>query len=128
MNRHDLDSVHLSAVYSDTARIASVGFEDVKVGVVGYKDAYSRYFATSPDMVYTVTRVIVAGSQVVVEYDSEGTMAKPEKGEPNYMTGKRYRLKNCGVYAIAGGRIVREMTYFDQLSFLRQMDYFNQKR
>gem|GEM_PF-6925352 len=37
------------------------------------------------------------------------------------MIGKKYTLKNCTRIDIKKGKIAHEMTYFDQLAFLRQV-------
>ncbi len=125
LNRHDLD--HFADIYSDTARIESVGFDKPRTGIAGLKEAYGRYFKTSPDMTYTISRITAGADCVAVEYESVGTMTNLEGGSPEYMRGKKYTLKNCTVFHIQNGKITDESSYFDQLAFLRQMDYFNQK-
>ncbi len=125
MNSHDVKA--LAQEYSLDAQLFSVNWEGAKIGPAGVTEAYTRYFATSPDMVYVITNIIKAKNNFIVEYSSTGTMAKPEKGEPTYMTGKKYTLKNCAIFIIKKNLIIKETTYFDQVAFLRQVGFFDQK-
>jgi steroid delta-isomerase-like uncharacterized protein len=122
MNRHDLRA--LGQLFSDSAKIMSIGFPEIKTGPAGAREVYGRYFNTSPDMKYEITSIVTGENAAVVEYTSVGTMNSPEAGEPDYMRGKKYTLKNCTRMNIENGKIVKEMTYFDQLAFLRQVGFF----
>lgn len=127
MNAHDLDAI--GKFYADSAKIQSLGFELTEIGPEGVKGVYNRYFASTPDLKFEVTRMIVTGESVVVEYNSSGTMQQSplEAAVPEYMIGKKYTLRNATRMDFKDGKIVSEMTYFDQLSFLRQMGFFDQK-
>lgn len=122
LNQHNLDM--LAQQYNDSSRTASVGWEGIKTGAGAVRENYKRYFATSPDLIYKVKNTIIHDNVAIVEYTSTGTMAKPEKGEPDYMTGKKYTLQNCSIFTITDGKISTEMTYFDQVAFLRQVGFF----
>jgi|GEM_PF-706632 len=124
LNRHDLNG--LARQYAADAAVRSPSWEGVHTGGAAVQAAYGRYFATSPDLRYTVTNVVVAPQAVTVEYRSTGTMTKPENGEPDYMTGKTYTLQNCAVFTVKNGKITTESTYFDQVAFLRQVGFFEQ--
>ncbi len=65
---------------------------------------------------------------VVVEYTSAGTFDNAEPSSPAYTKGKKYELKNCSLFEIKSGRIICFTTYFDQVSFLKHMGFFNQPR
>ena len=97
-----------------------------KVGPAGITEAYTRYYKSTPDLIYTVTNIIKAGDNVIVEYSWSGTMSKPEAGEPTYMEGKKYTLKSCVIFVIKNNKIVKETNYFDQVAFLRQVGFFDQ--
>ncbi len=127
MNKHDLEA--LGNLYSDSARIQSVGFETTEIGPPGIRGVYKRYFASTPDLKFEVTKMTTTNDFVVIEYTSSGTMQQSplEAVVPEYMIGKKYALKNCTRMDIKDGKIIAEMTYFDQLSFLRQMGFFEQK-
>ncbi len=127
MNNHDL--VALGKLYADSARIQSVGFEATELGPDGIQGVYKRYFASTPDLKFDVDRITTADGSIVIEYTSSGTMQQSplEAVIPEYMIGKKYTLKNCTRIDVKDGKIVAEMTYFDQLAFLRQMGFFDQK-
>ncbi len=124
MNRHDPDAIAL--LYADSASVQSPNWQEAIRGPAEVRSVYGRYFKSSPDLKYTITRVVETNKSVVVEYTSEGTIEHNEQGVPDYMRGKHYVLKNITRMDIAGGRIVDETTYFDQVSFLRQMGFFEQ--
>lgn len=123
MNRHDADS--LARLYSDSARIESPNWEGAIIGPAQVRDTYARYFKSSPDLKYTITHIIEGTNGATVEYTSEGTLEKNEQGVPPFMRGKHYVLKNIVRMDIQNGKITDEATYFDQVSFLRQMGFFN---
>lgn len=123
LNRHDLTA--LAAQYAPSAVLRSMSWEGTHVGPAAVRTDFGRYFATSPDLRYVITRLVVAPGAVTVEYTSTGTMTKPEAGEPSYMDGKVYTLRNCSVFTIAKDLITEESTYFDQLAFLRQVGFFD---
>src|SRR6202000_208075 len=116
LNSHDIKI--LASEYADDAQIFSPNWEGAKVGPAGITEAYTRYYKTTPDLVYTITNTVKAGDNVIVEYSWSGTMAKPEPGEPAYMEGKKYTLKSCVIFVIKNNKIVKETNYFDQVAFL----------
>lgn len=126
MNRHDVDA--LARLYSDSATIESTNWEGAIVGATQVRETYRRYFKSSPDLKYTVTHVIEGTDGATVEYTSEGTLEQNEQGVPAFMRGKHYVLKNICRMDIRDGKIVAEATYFDQVSFLRQMGFFDSRK
>lgn len=125
LNSHNLDE--LTKDYASDAKIRSASWDGNNIGPSAIKDAYTRYFHTSPDLKYTITDMICSDTSAVIAYTSTGTMTNLEGGSPAYMQGKKYTLNNCTVMHIKAGKITDEATYFDQVAFLRQMDFFNQK-
>ncbi len=124
MNKHDTGAI--AQLYADSASVESPNWQGAIKGPAAVRDAYARYFQSSPDLRYSITNLVVGRTSVVVEYTSEGTIEHNEEGVPEYMRGKHYVLKNITRMDIADGRIVAEATYFDQVSFLRQMGFFEQ--
>ena len=57
MNRHDTNAI--AALFADTAKISSPNWDGVKTGPAGVREVYRRYFASSPDIHYTITRITV---------------------------------------------------------------------
>ena len=126
MNRHDIKG--LCSLYSDSARIESTGLDNIIYGPVKLAEVYNRYFKSTPDLSYKITRVTEGKNAVVVEYTSSGTFQKNEKNVPAYYKGKKYSLKNIVRIDIANNKITGESTYFDQVSFLRQMGFFDKRK
>lgn len=121
---HDVAAI--ASGYADNAEVYSPNWEGAKKGREGVTDVYSRYFKSTPDMVYKVTHVISAGDNIVVEYTSTGTLSNPENGTPAYMKDKKYTANYCAVFTMQNGKIIREADYFDQVAFLRQVGFFDQ--
>lgn len=125
LNRHDLEA--LTRLYDDSVQAESSGWEDIKRGPLAIKEAYGRYFLSSPDLRYTLTNLVISDHALVLEYSSAGTMQHLENQVPAYMGGKKYILRNCTRMDIREGKIFKQVTYFDQVSFLRQMGFFDQR-
>ncbi|MDE3144217.1 MAG: nuclear transport factor 2 family protein [Bacteroidota bacterium] len=126
LNKHD--TVAVSKMYSDTAILQSPNWEGNKKGQQGAREVYSRYFISSPDLKFTITHLVITGHTAIVEYTSEGTMVHPEDDDAKYMNGKHYRLMNITRFEIKENKIVAAISYFDQVAFLRQVGFFNQRK
>lgn len=122
---HDLKAI--AAGYSDSAKVYSPNREGAKTGSAGITEVYSRYFTSTPDLSYKITNIIDAVSHIIAEYTSGGTLSNPEGSTQAYMKGKKYLLNYCTVFTIENGKIVKETDYFDQVAFLRQAGFFDQK-
>jgi len=125
MNRHDTDAI--AKLYADGAVIQSPNAEKDVLGPAGIRSVYRRYFLTSPDMKYSITRIIPADSSATVEFTFTGTMQHMEDAGAKYMLGKRYTLKSCVILEVHDQKFVRDVSYFDQVAFLRQVGFFEQK-
>lgn len=122
---HDVKAI--AAGYDDSAKVYSPNWEGAKTGPTGVTEVYARYFTSTPDLSYNVTKIINAGENVVVEYTSSGTLSNPEGNTPAYMKDKKYALNYCSVFTIKNNKIVKESDYFDQVAFLREVGFFDQK-
>lgn len=125
LNKHD--TIALTAFYSDSVKLESPNWEGIKTGHAAVKEIYSRYFTSTPDMQHEIMNIISTDSAVVIEYTFSGTLLNPEHDTPGYMRGKKYKLAACSVMNVRKGKITRQQTYFDQVSFLRQVGFFDQK-
>lgn len=125
LNKHD--TVSLITLYSDSVKIESPNWEGVKTGRASVNDTYSRYFTSTPDMQHEINNIIATDGAVIIEYTFRGTLKNPEHNTPEYMRGKKYTLAACAILRIQNGKIVSQKTYFDQVSFLRQVGFFDQK-
>jgi steroid delta-isomerase-like uncharacterized protein len=121
------DTVALAAMYTDTALIESPTWEGTKKGPSAIREMYSRYFTSSPDLAHSMIQVFTNDKTVVIEYSFSGTMTNLEGTSPEYMRGKKYTLKACTRMNIENGKIAGQAYYFDQVAFLRQVGFFDQK-
>lgn len=123
LNKHDTDA--LALLYDEHVQIESPNWEGIKTGRAAAKEVYSRYFSSTPDLKHELLNIVATNSALVIEYRSFGTLLKPEQGTPDYMRGKKYTLQNCTRMDIRNGKIIRQSSYFDQVSFLRQVGFFD---
>jgi steroid delta-isomerase-like uncharacterized protein len=119
------DTNALEKLYADSCKLYSPNWEGPVEQPSGAKTVYSRYFHSTPDLRHEIIRILSTDSSVVIEYSSQGTFLNPEKGVPQSWQGKKYRLVNCAIMDIRNGKISRQSTYFDQVSFLRQVGFFD---
>ncbi len=124
MNRHD--TTVLASFYADSASVESPNWEGFKRGQAEMRTIYRRYFSSTPDLEAKITHLVSTDSCLVIEYDSWGTLENPELQTPEYMRGKKYLLHNCTRMTLQDGKIIQQKTYFDQVSFLRQMGFFEE--
>jgi len=124
LSMHDVKAI--ASGYADSAKVYSPNWEGAKTGQAGITEVYTRYFASTPDLMYRVTHIIKAGEYIVAEYTVSGTLSHPEGNTPAYMKDKKYTLEYCAVFKIKGDKIIKETDYFDQLAFLRQVGFFDQ--
>ncbi len=125
VNKHD--SIGLTDLYSNDAQISSPNWEGTKIGQAEVRGVYSRYFTSTPDLQHTINNIISTDTAVIIEYNFFGTLSNPEHNTPDYMRGKKYSLSACTVMSIRKGKITRQGSYFDQVAFLRQVGFFEQK-
>lgn len=121
------DTVVIGSFYADSVLLESPNWEGIKKGKAEAVDAYRRYFKGTPALHHVLTHLVSTDESVVIEYTSEGVFEHPEAGTPEYMKGKHYLLKNCTRLDLLNRKIIRQVNYFDQVSFLRQVGFFDQK-
>ncbi|MEM8560429.1 MAG: nuclear transport factor 2 family protein, partial [Bacteroidota bacterium] len=118
-NRHDLDA--MAALYADDAVIESPDFEAPRRGPAGIRETYAPYFEGSPDIHDEVTLMFGSGDHVAVEFVSSGTMTHLGPDDPPVMQDKAFAIQIAAMLEVRDGKIVRDVTYFDQLSLLHQL-------
>ncbi len=123
MNKHDTTAI--GSFFDDSAKIESPNWEGVQTGKQAVVTVYSRYFKGAPNMQFNITNITATDDAVVVEYTFGGQFTNPEPGTPEYMRNKSYTLKSCTHYNIAHNKIIAAISYFDQVSFLRQVGFFD---
>ncbi|HEX3023856.1 MAG TPA: nuclear transport factor 2 family protein [Chitinophagaceae bacterium] len=125
LNKHD--TVAVSKLYADDATLRSPNWEGNKKGQAGAREIFSRYFISSPDLKYTITHTVFTGNTAIVEYTSDGTIIHTEDDDAKYMNGRHYVLNNITRFEIKENKIVESVSYFDQVAFLRQVGFFEQR-
>ncbi|MBN8836552.1 MAG: nuclear transport factor 2 family protein [Sphingobacteriia bacterium] len=123
LNNHDI--VLITKLFADSARLESPNWEGSKIGPIGAKEVYLRYFNSTPDLKFTITQLTIGPNTAVVEYKTEGTLQYAEQGTPDYMVGKKYIIKNITRLNLQSGKILESNSYFDQVSFLKQVGFFD---
>jgi len=124
INAHDIKAI--ASGYAADSQLISPNSEGAVNGIEGATNFFTRYFKSTPDLAYTVTNMITANNNVIIEYTFAGILSNPEAGTPGYMKGKKYTLKGCAIFEIKDNKIVKETNYFDQVAFLRQVGFFDQ--
>jgi steroid delta-isomerase-like uncharacterized protein len=124
LTQHDVKAI--ADGYANDAQVYSPNWEAAKTGPAGITEVYTRYFSSTPDLVYKVDSIINAGENIVAEYTVTGTLSNPEGNTPAYMKGKKYTLNHCAIFTIKNGKIIKETDYFDQVAFLKQAGFFDQ--
>ena len=76
-------------------------------------------FAAMPDLKITVTKRIVQGDQLTVEWVASGTHKVDYPGLP--ATGRRFSIPGVTVVVRKNGKIVRESLYYDMAEVQRQL-------
>jgi steroid delta-isomerase-like uncharacterized protein len=118
-NRHDAEV--MASFYAEDVFVDSPDFSAPKRTPKEVAVNYRNYFASTPDIKDDVTNIIVSGNKVIVEFVSSGTIQNPAPDDPPTMKGKKFSLKICSILEIKNGKVVRDITYYDQLSFLKQV-------
>ncbi len=125
LKKHDVDAI--VAGYASDAKMYSPNWEGVKMGSADIRIVYTRYFSSTPDLTYEIKNIINADSEIVAQYTASGTLSNPEGETPAYMKGKKYSLNYCAIFILQNNKIVQETDYFDQVAFLKQVGFFDQR-
>ncbi len=120
------DSVAAAAMFATNAELYSPNWSGTEKGQAGAKSVLHRYFVSTPDLQYHITHTVYSKNETVVEYTATGTLQHGEAGTPAYMIGKQYILKEITRFTFADNLIISSVTYFDQVSFLKQVGFFDQ--
>jgi steroid delta-isomerase-like uncharacterized protein len=112
-NSHELEKV-LSLFTND------VVYEDVTFGAVNHGSADLRKFAASifeavPDVRFELVNSTVNKGHGTIEWVFTGT----DKGL--YKTGKRFSVRGVSVIDLRGGRISRNLDFYDAASIMKQV-------
>ncbi len=120
------DSVAAAAMFANHAELYSPNWSGAEIGQKGATAVLHRYFVSTPNLQFHITHTIYSNNEAVVEYTATGTLLHGEAGTPAYMIGKQYILKEITRFTFADNLIISSVTYFDQVSFLKQVGFFDQ--
>ena len=97
-----------------------VVYEDVAYGEVSRGHAELRKFAADefdavPDLELKLLRASVSSDHATIEWSFSGT----DKGI--YKTGKKFTVRGVSVIDLHGGKIVRNLDFYDSAAIMRQV-------
>jgi steroid delta-isomerase-like uncharacterized protein len=121
LNARDLSlwSQHLAEDYIAEHPGVSVPLNKTKS--VGY---YQRFVTAFPDIHFEVLRVLAEGDYVLIQWRANGTHAErlaTMTGETIPPTRRSMTVSGAALAEVRDGKIVREWSYWDQLSLLAQL-------
>ncbi|WP_298300071.1 nuclear transport factor 2 family protein [Hydrotalea sp.] len=120
------DSVAAAAMFATNAELYSPNWSGTEKGQTGAKNVLHRYFESTPNLQYHITHTVYSKNEAVVEYMATGTLQHGEAGTPAYMIGKDYTLQQITRFTFLDNHITSAYSYFDQVSFLKQVGFFDQ--
>jgi len=85
----------------------------------GLKQGLSAYVAAFPDVGMTIEDIFAAGDRVAVRFTARGTHQGEYMGVPP--TGKQVTITSILIHRLAGGKMVEDWEWEDQLGVLRQL-------
>ncbi len=85
----------------------------------GLKQAFGDYVSAFPDVRMTIEDMFAAGDRVAVRFTARGTHQGEYMGVPP--TGKQVTVTSILIHRLAGGRMVEDWEWEDQLGVLRQL-------
>jgi C-1 hydroxylase len=126
LNARDLSlwSKHLADDY--TAEHPGVSVPLDKTRSMGY---HQRFVTALPDIHFEVLSVLAEGDHVLIHWTASGTHAErlaTVTGETIPPTRRRATVSGALLTEVRDGKIVREWSYWDQLSLLAQLGITDQ--
>jgi len=110
---------HLQHDYHEDAIVEDSMYPQPFVGRQAIMNRKSAGFAAMPDIHITVTKRIVRGDQLTVEWVATGTHQADYPGLP--ATGRTFSIPGVTVVVRKHGKIVRESLYYDMAEVQRQL-------
>lgn len=115
----------LLAVFTD-----DVTYEDKPLARTFHGKEELRAFAQSffdafPDLKSVITSVVVSGNHAAAEWQFTGTQAGDLSGMP--ASNKQMDLRGVSIYDFEGGKIKRQIDYWDMATLLKQLGFMPTK-
>lgn len=83
------------------------------------KQEFAAYLAAFPDLQMTIEDLFAAGDRVASRYTARGTQQGEYMGVP--ATGKEVTSTSIIIHRLAGGKMVEDWEWNDQLGVMRQL-------
>lgn len=125
VNAHD--TIAIARLFSADSKGESPNWGSVQTGGNDIAHEFARNFAGDSILKLNITNIIDAKNSIIAEYDFSGRISSTAPEVPAYMHGKSYDFKACSIFDISGDKITRIRSYFDQVAFLKQMGFFEQR-
>jgi len=90
-------------------------------GIENYKKLVTNTSKTFSNFKAVIDEVTVKGDKIWSRFSMEGVNTGPLGGIPP--TGKKFRVTGLAVTRVADGKIVEDETFWDVLSFYRQLGF-----
>ncbi|HEX6482244.1 MAG TPA: ester cyclase [Ktedonobacteraceae bacterium] len=107
--------------YHENAIVEDSMYPHPFVGREAIMNRKNAGFASMPDLNFTVTRRIVRGDQLTVEWVASGTHQVDYPGLP--ATGRKFSIPGVTVVVRRNGKILRESLYYDMTEVKRQLGH-----
>jgi len=105
--------------YSDDVEHAVPALRAVWRGRAEHAAAFRRLWQASPDLRLTVVSTLGDDDQAVAEWVIRGTLEQPLDDLP--ATGRRFEVRGVSCARLAGGKVRRQVDYWDLPTLLRQL-------
>lgn len=119
--RHDLETC--MAAYTEDAEVVLPGRPPIK-GKDAIRGVWQMYWTAFPDEHPTQIRHLVDGNTVVTEVKTEATHNGPlllPTGDTLPPTGRKVLSSGVAVQDMEGGKLARQVFYFDLVEILQQL-------
>lgn len=110
---------HLQNDYDENAIVEDSMFSHPFVGHEAIMRRKNAGFAAMPDLNFTITKRIVRGDQLTVEWIATGTHKVDYPGLP--ATGRKFSIPGVTVVVRKNGKIIRESLYYNMSEVQRQL-------
>jgi steroid delta-isomerase-like uncharacterized protein len=112
-NSHDVEKV--VAVFTNDVMYEDIPFAEVNHGQAELRKFVASEFEAVPDLKVELESGSIEGSHGSIQWIFSGT----DKGI--YKTGKTFRVRGASVLTLKGGKISRNVDYYDAATIMRQV-------
>jgi len=119
MNKADLKLV--DKIISSEFVLHTPFLPEPLVGIENYKTLVTNTSKTFSDFKATIEKVIVKGDKIWSRFSMEGVNTGP-LGNVS-ATGKKFHITGLAITRVVNGKIVEDETFWDVLSFYRQLGF-----